>query len=62
MSTYTATVVWQRAPEAPFKDNKYSRAHEWGVDGGTVVPPSSSPHVGLMLSTAFGKPSTPTAR
>lgn len=45
MSTYTATVIWTRPPEAPFKDNKYSRAHEWRFDGGTVVPASSSPHV-----------------
>ena len=53
MSTYTATVVWQREPDAPFKDNKYSRAHEWHFDGGTVVPASSSPHVvRLPLSRA----------
>src|ERR1700741_595621 len=45
MSTYTATVVWNRAPDAPFKDNKYSRAHEWRFDGGTVVPAASSPAV-----------------
>ncbi len=43
MHTYTATVVWARAAEAPFKDNKYSRAHEWRFDGGAVVPASSSP-------------------
>ena len=43
MHTYTATVLWTRAPDAPFKDNKYSRAHEWRFDGGTVVPASSSP-------------------
>ena len=45
MSNYTATVVWTRAADAPFKDNKYSRAHEWRFDGGTVVPASSSPSV-----------------
>ena len=45
MSHYTATVVWVRAPEAPFKDNRYSRAHEWRFDGGAVVPASSSPSV-----------------
>ena len=45
MSAYTATVVWTRAGEAPFTDNKYSRAHEWRFDGGTVVPASSSPKV-----------------
>lgn len=43
MHTYTATVLWTRPPDAPFKDNKYSRAHEWRFDGGTVVPASSSP-------------------
>ena len=41
---YTATVTWQRAG-AKFTDNKYSRAHEWAFDGGTVVPASSSPSV-----------------
>jgi organic hydroperoxide reductase OsmC/OhrA len=43
MHSYTATVLWTRAADAPFKDNKYSRAHEWRFDGGTVVPASSSP-------------------
>ena len=41
---YVATVAWQRAG-ATFTDNKYSRAHEWRFDGGTVVPASSSPSV-----------------
>jgi organic hydroperoxide reductase OsmC/OhrA len=41
---YTATVVWERKG-AKFSDNKYSRAHEWRFDGGTVVPASSSPLV-----------------
>jgi organic hydroperoxide reductase OsmC/OhrA len=45
MSHYVATVVWTRPADAPFKDNKYSRAHEWRFDGGTVVPASSSPSV-----------------
>ena len=45
MSNYTATVVWTRPADTPFKDNRYSRAHEWRFDGGTVVPASSSPHV-----------------
>jgi organic hydroperoxide reductase OsmC/OhrA len=43
MSQYLATVVWARAPDAPFKDNKYSRAHEWRFDGGAVVKASSAP-------------------
>ena len=42
---YTATVAWQRSSDAKFTDNKYSRAHEWSFDGGTVVPASSSPAV-----------------
>jgi organic hydroperoxide reductase OsmC/OhrA len=43
MHAYTATVLWTRPPDAPFKDNQYSRAHEWRFDGGAVVPASSSP-------------------
>lgn len=42
---YTATVAWQRRPGESFIDNRYSRAHEWRFDGGTVVPASSSPKV-----------------
>lgn len=42
---YRATVAWQRAADASFIDNRYSRAHEWRFDGGTVVPASSSPLV-----------------
>jgi organic hydroperoxide reductase OsmC/OhrA len=45
MSHYTATVIWVRPDDAPFKDNRYSRAHEWRFDGGAVVPASSSPSV-----------------
>jgi organic hydroperoxide reductase OsmC/OhrA len=45
MSTYTATVAWTRPAGAAFKDNKYSRAHEWRFDGGVSVPASSSPKV-----------------
>ena len=41
---YGATVVWERKG-AKFTDQKYSRAHEWRFDGGTVVPASSSPSV-----------------
>lgn len=40
-----ATVVWTRPADTPFKDNKYSRAHQWRFDGGAVVPASSSPSV-----------------
>ena len=42
---YGATVTWQRATSAKFTDNRYSRAHQWAFDGGTVVPASSSPLV-----------------
>ena len=39
---YKATVRWAR-DGAAFTDNKYSRAHVWGFDGGIEVPASSSP-------------------
>lgn len=42
---YSATVAWTRPDGAKFSDNRYSRAHEWRFDGGTVVPASSSPLV-----------------
>jgi len=45
MSHYTALVEWQRAAEARFNDNRYSRAHRWSFDGGAIVPASSSPQV-----------------
>lgn len=55
MSSYMATVSWVRPDGAPFKDNKYSRAHEWRFDGGAVVPASSSPSVvPLPLSNTAG--------
>ncbi|MDT3736007.1 MAG: OsmC family protein [Denitratisoma sp.] len=43
MSTYSATIRWQRNGAA-FTDQRYSRAHAWHFDGGAVVPGSSSPH------------------
>lgn len=43
MSTYSATILWQRNGAA-FTDQRYSRAHQWHFDGGAVVPGSSSPH------------------
>lgn len=53
MVTHSATVVWERAPGAAFKDGKYSRGHQWRFDGGTVVPASSAPStVPLPLSRA----------
>jgi organic hydroperoxide reductase OsmC/OhrA len=42
MHEYFATVEWQRNG-AVFSDRRYSRAHTWRFDGGTVVPGSSSP-------------------
>lgn len=42
---YTAQVVWTRRDAGKYIDNRYSRAHEWRFDGGTVVPASSSPLV-----------------
>ena len=44
MSTYAASVSWERNGQA-FTDNRYSRAHAWRFDGGIEVPASSSPHV-----------------
>jgi len=45
MSSYTATVHWQRKPGDAFTDGRYSRAHRWSFDGGAEVPASPSPHV-----------------
>jgi organic hydroperoxide reductase OsmC/OhrA len=45
MAQHTATVVWERAGDATFTDNRYSRAHRWRFDGGADVPASSSPAV-----------------
>ncbi len=44
MSSYTAEIRWSRG-EQKFSDNRYSRAHTWHFDGGTVVAASSSPSV-----------------
>ncbi len=45
MSHYQATVHWQRQADENFLDDKYSRAHTWEFDGGTIVPASSAPDV-----------------
>ncbi len=42
---YGAQVRWQRRDGEAFVDNRYSRAHTWRFDGGTVVAASSSPLV-----------------
>lgn len=44
MSEYKTTIRWDRQGAA-FTDNRYSRGHTWGFDGGIEVPASSSPHV-----------------
>ena len=52
MSTYLATVSWERGG-ATFVDNDYSRGHNWTFDGGLTVPASASPDiVPLPLSVA----------
>ena len=52
MSTYTATIAWQRDGQA-FTDRRYQRRHQWRFDGGAVVAGSSSPQVvPLPLSDA----------
>lgn len=52
MSSYTATVSWQRG-EQDFLDDAYSRGHEWLFDGGLTVPASASPDiVPLPMSVA----------
>lgn len=43
MSTYTATITWQRGEQA-FIDRRYSRRHLMRFDGGAEVSGSSSPH------------------
>jgi organic hydroperoxide reductase OsmC/OhrA len=44
MSTYTATIRWERGDQL-FTDNRYSRCHKWLFDGDIEVPGSASPHV-----------------
>ncbi|NTS32827.1 OsmC family protein [Phyllobacterium sp. BT25] len=45
MTTFGATVLWEKQDSEPFTDNKYSRAHVWQFDGGAEIPASSSPHI-----------------
>ena len=53
MPEYTADILWERAPNENFLDNRYSRRHEMRFDGGAVVAGSSSPHsVPLPMSDA----------
>lgn len=41
---YRATIVWHFEGE-DFSKGRYSRAHEWRFDGGTIVPASPSPGI-----------------
>lgn len=43
MSSYTANVRWTGDDPESFRQGRYSRAHEWVFDGGTIVPASASP-------------------
>jgi len=45
MSTHSATIRWKRGADDVFAQGRYTRAHEWAFDGGTVVPASASPQV-----------------
>ncbi len=45
MSEYNAKVVWRRAAQETFVDNKYSREHLWKFDGGACVAASASPNI-----------------
>ena len=44
MSQHKATVSWKSDNEN-FMQGKFTRAHSWTFDGGTVVPASASPAV-----------------
>ncbi len=45
MSRYTALVLWQRAENESFTDQRYSRRHLLRFDGGIELAGSSSPQV-----------------
>ena len=44
MSSYQASIAWQRAQDS-FTDHRYHRRHWWRFDGGAEVLASSSPQV-----------------
>jgi organic hydroperoxide reductase OsmC/OhrA len=54
MGAYTATVTWTRGTDEVFKDNRYSRGHQWAFDGGVSFRASSSPHVVPRFSDPAG--------
>lgn len=37
-------ILWERQG-ATFHDNRYSRVHDWNLDGGATLKASSSPHI-----------------
>jgi hypothetical protein len=41
--SYNVTIFWQKNLDEVFVDNKYSRLHTWGFDGGIELAASSSP-------------------
>jgi len=43
--SHTATIRWSRTGDGDFTKGQYSRAHEWGFDGGARVAASASPHI-----------------
>jgi organic hydroperoxide reductase OsmC/OhrA len=43
MADHLATIEWRS--DGAFREGRYSRAHRWSFDGGTIVPGSSSPHL-----------------
>lgn len=45
MAVHSANIYWQLQGDESFADNRYSRAHTWSFDGGTVVAASASPTV-----------------
>src|ERR1700678_3892849 len=45
MATYSADVSWKLKSAEDLRNGRYSRGHTISFDGGTVVPPSASPHV-----------------
>jgi organic hydroperoxide reductase OsmC/OhrA len=45
MTTYAATIRWNRTGDGDFAKGQYSRAHSWEFDGGVTIPASPSPHI-----------------
>lgn len=45
MSSYSATIHWDRRGDGDFSKGQYSRAHRWEFDGGARVAASPSPDI-----------------